>query len=268
MILTLYFIYIRDLKFAFTLEYENKINSQFLNQIRQEPFKNPLGGQNNGSLKQGPMSNNNFLPQLNQQKPLPSPTRINPTAGPESKPIYDINNNFLSAVPQLDKIKDPKFAEHVRYNNGVFQDFLNNSPNANHYLKGLLTNYGVLSPNELGESFELSLPDANYIIKVSEEALTVYVSFKEYLRSLLESIEENMSKAEMLIRINVKKAKDKITHLAAINTKLKVATSQSLKDQYEMEKRNVIKNLKELKQRFDKYVEWIRAINTGINKSY
>lgn len=210
---------------------------------------------------QGFQQNFSVAPPLIQNKPSTS------ISSASSKPISPYNGSGTASLDPS-KVKDKDFLKHVSYNFEAFNNYINEDPRAKDTLNSLLMNYGVISVDDADDMNGLALPDPTYVIRIAEEALAIFISFKDYLRRLLEKIDENLAKADMKLVILVKRLKSHHDHLTSVIANHKNSNSTSLRDQYATEIIFISEEVEKLSVAFEKTLMWKKTITNGVATNF
>lgn len=193
-----------------------------------------------------------------QQKQYQEPT-ISSLTGETRPSVLTINS--IDAT----KGHNTSFTKDVSWNLKTFLKFVNEDPRAKEQLNALLHNYGIISPDTIGDANGLALPNPEYMLKEVEEALAINASFKEFLRKLLENVQQYLSRSSMILAECVIGLKAKYSQIAGTVRNYQETKSALLKNQ-------LFKGLLDLKQETEKLIQkfhdvaaWRSVIVNGVS---
>lgn len=182
------------------------------------------------------------------------------------------NNNPMPTQPDATNISGIGPASDLKINaiSEKLASILGNEQGQDDYHKAneLLMNYGILTPSAAGDTFEMGLPDQNYILNRIYSALKSYVKIKGWIRSLITNTRINMDKNENLIRSIVNQAKHLHKEYLIVQNKLYVQHPKDIQEEYEREKRELLKPVHRMYEKFKSYVNWRKAIDEGVPTEY
>lgn len=157
------------------------------------------------------------------------------------------------------------FSRDVNWNLGTFLKFVNEDPRAKEQLNALLHNYGIISADAIGDANGLALPDPKYTLKVVEEALAINASFKEFLRRLLENVQQYLSRSSMILAECVIRLKGKYSQIMNAMRNHKETKSELLKNQFVKELLDLKGETEAIIQKFHEVRNWRSEIINGVS---
>lgn len=162
------------------------------------------------------------------------------------------------------KVHNTSFLNDVKWNMATFNKFINDDPRAKEQLNALLDNYGIIEPDFIGDRNTLALPNPAHILSVVEESLAIHSSFKEYLRKMLENVQQYLSRSSMLLAESVISMKRKIKQIIETMHEYEKTKSEVLKRQLSKKLVDLKGESEDAARRFEALKNWRKAIVSGV----
>lgn len=183
---------------------------------------------------------------------------------PSQSPIANDPKDKALTLNSIDPSKshNSAFLKDVMVNKKAFDDFMNLEPEAKDLINKILGSYGIKAPGPMGDG--LPLPNADIILKNVEEALAIHASFKEFLRKLLESVQQYLARSSMLLAELVLRLKKKYSQILNVINNYQSTNSEVLRDQFQRELINHRSESEELIKEFIKVTKWRGEMISGV----
>lgn len=185
----------------------------------------------------------------------------------------DQNNVMKLSFQSFDPSKSPNtdLVKTVDFQNPAFLKFLNANPGVSTPFNQLLSSHSLPSVETLDGSQLFNFPDPELIEKEIENILTLYVSTRDYVRTILHKIEEYMLRNDILITELVRKLESSKADLEQMLSDIKSTTNQNMRSLNELNRKNFISTgnvtLNNIKH-FNNCKRWREKMVSILNVSY
>lgn len=157
------------------------------------------------------------------------------------------------------------FSDNVKWSSETFASFVNSMPQAGELMNRILHSFGLPQADATNDLNTLMLPDPHYLLKVVEESLAIHASFKEFLRKVLENVQQYLSRSSMLLAEQVITLKSKYHQIRTLIKDYNETKSDLLKSQYIKELVNLREEVSEQIRKFQKVSKWRDDVVNGVS---
>lgn len=196
-------------------------------------------------------------------KPRPDPTQAFHPPNNIKEPSVFSNSIDLSKAHNSDFLKQMNFDKSSK----SLEEWLNSSPEARTLMNKVFMNYGVLAPEQSGYSNGLALPSPQYLLQTVEESLAIHESFKDFLRKLLENVQQYLIQCTLMIAETVIRLERKYEQLRSTIDNLNNSKSNILKTNYSKHLFDLKNDSETLIKRYESLKTWKLEVEGKIQKN-
>lgn len=178
-------------------------------------------------------------------------------------------NSVFSNTIDKSKVHNSEFLKEMNLDKTSkgLDEWLNSAPEAREMINKVFLNYGVLAPEKSGYSNGVALPSPQYLLQTVEESLAIHASFKEFLRRLLENVQQYLTQCSLMLAETVIRLERKYEQILSTMDSLNGSTSSILKTNYSKHLFDLKSDAEGLIKRFHGLKDWKVEVEGKIQKS-
>lgn len=188
---------------------------------------------------------------------------------PQNPPMLPAppNPQMPPALAKQASWSNKQFVNDVMMGLRTFKLFEESMPGAKEELKKVLNSPSITNFNQLQIDDSKGLPDPMYLVKTVEEGLAIHSSFKKFLRGILKTVQENISRSSMQLAENVIKLKATYNEMVETMHNLNETKSPIRKVEYVKELVEQMKSARTIAWIFNNLERWRNTLINGVSES-